>query len=337
MFTFGLAGGGHGFDPLILLLMALAVEAAVGDPGFIFRVVRHPVAVIGAAVDWFDRKLNREQRSDMDRAIRGAVVVAIIVVATGAIGWGIAWLTRNHDFGVIIEFILLITLLAQRGLYDHVKAVATALNDEGVEAGRAAVAHVVGRDPSRLDDHGVARAALESLAENFADGVVAPVFWYILFGFPGLLIYKAVNTMDSMIGYRTPRHRAFGFTAARLDDILNLIPARLAALYLALAACFASMARPFESLRAMLRDAGKHRSPNAGWPESAMAGALGLALAGPRQYAHGVVKDAWMGTGTAQAVPRDIRRGLDLYLIACLINAAIVGALVIIRLTMETA
>ncbi len=335
MFTFGLAGGGHGFDPLILLLMALAVEAAVGDPGFIFRVVRHPVAVIGSCVGWFDRKLNREQRSDMDRAMRGAVVVAIVVVVTGAIGWGIAWLTRNHDFGVIIEFFLLITLLAQRGLYDHVKAVATALNDEGVEAGRAAVAHIVGRDPSRLDDHGVARAALESLAENFADGVVAPVFWYILFGFPGLLVYKAVNTMDGMIGYPTPRHRAFGFTAARLDDILNWIPARLAALYLALAACFAPMARPFESLGAMLRDAGEHRSPNAGWPESAMAGALGLALAGPRQYAHGVVKDAWMGTGTAQAVPRDIRRGLDLYLIACLINAAIVGALVIVRLTVE--
>jgi adenosylcobinamide-phosphate synthase len=332
MFTFGLAGGGHDFDPLILLLIGLAVEAAVGDPDFVFRLVRHPVVVIGGVVDWFDRKLNREQRSDLDRAVRGAVVVAIIVAATGAIGWGIAWLTRFHDFGVIVEFVLLITLLAQRGLYDHVKAVGTALDKEGVEAGRAAVAHIVGRDPARLDDHGVARAALESLAENFADGVVAPVFWYVLFGFPGLLVYKAVNTMDSMIGYRTPRHRAFGFAAARLDDILNLIPARLAALYLALAACFPGTARPVESLLTMLRDAGKHRSPNAGWPECAMAGALGLALAGPRQYSHATVKDAWMGSGTAQATPGDVRRGLDLYLIACLINAAVVVALVIVRL-----
>ena len=337
MFTFGLAGGGHGFDPLILLLIALAVEAAVGDPGFVFRFVRHPVAVIGAVIDWFDRKLNREQRSETDRALRGAMVVVLVVIGTGTVGWGIAWLTRHHDFGVIIEFILLITLLAQRGLYDHVKTVGTALGDEGVEAGRAAVAHVVGRDPSRLDDHGVARAALESLAENFADGVVAPVFWYVLFGFPGLLVYKAVNTMDSMIGYKTPRHHAFGFTAARLDDILNWIPARLAALYLALAAGVASTARPIESLRTMLRDAPQHRSPNAGWPEGAMAGALGLALAGPRQYTHGTVKDAWMGTGTAQVTPRDIRRGLDLYLIACLINAAVVGALVIVRLTAEPA
>jgi adenosylcobinamide-phosphate synthase len=333
MFTLGL--GGHAFDPLILLLMALAVEAAVGDPGFVFRLVRHPVAVIGSAVDWFDRKLNREQRGEMDRAVRGALVVAVVVAASVAIGMGVAWLTHHHDFGVIIEFILLITLLAQRGLYDHVRAVGKALRDEGVESGRAAVAHIVGRDPGFLDAHGVARAALESLAENFADGVVAPVFWYVLFGFPGLLAYKAVNTMDSMIGHKTPRHRAFGFAAARLDDVLNWLPARLAALYLALAACAAPAARPLESVRTMLRDAGKHRSPNAGWPEGALAGALGLALAGPRQYSHATVKDPWVGTGTARATPGDIRRGLDLYLIACLVNAAVVGALVIVRLSVD--
>lgn len=328
----GQGGAAHGFDPLILLLLALAVEAYVGDPRFIFRLVPHPVKVIGGAVDWLERRLNRERRSDLDRTVRGVLCAALVVAACLGLGWGVSWLTQNHDFGVVIEFVLLITLLAQRGLYDHVRAVGVALRDEGVEPARHAVAHIVGRDPGRLDGHGVARAALESCAENFCDGVVAPVFWYVIAGFPGLLAYKAINTMDSMIGHKTERFRAFGFAAARLDDILNLIPARLAALFLVLGAAFVPTATPVGGLKAAWRDAAKHRSVNAGWPEAALAGALGLALAGPRQYAHGVVHDAWMGDGRAQVDHRDIRRALYLYFVACLINAAWVAALVLVRL-----
>ena len=243
MLTFGMTDGGGGFDPLVLLLLALVVEAYVGEAKTFFKAVPHPVRVIGTLIGFFDRKLNRESRSPADRAVRGALVVVFVAGLAFAVGWAVAWLSLNHPWGWIIEFLGLIALLAGRGLYDHVKAVAKALR-EGVEPGRQAVRHIIGRDPERLDGAGVARGALESLAENFCDGVVAPVFWYVLFGFPGLLTYKAVNTMDSMIGYTSPKYRAFGMTAARLDDALNLIPARLAGLFLALAAVVVPTARP---------------------------------------------------------------------------------------------
>ncbi|MBT5308292.1 MAG: cobalamin biosynthesis protein CobD, partial [Rhodospirillaceae bacterium] len=234
MFTFGISGGTDGFDPLVLLLIALLIEAYIGEARALFKVVPHPIVVIGNAIGWFDRKLNREQRSNVDRAIRGALVVAILVCLAGAIGWGVSWLTQNHDFGWVVELFGLIALLAGRNLYDSVAKVAHALNQD-LPQGREAVSHIVGRDPNMLDEAGVARAAIETAAENFCDGVVAPVFWFVLFGFPGILIYKTVNTMDSMIGYTTPKYRAFGMTAARLDDVLNLIPARLAGLFISIA------------------------------------------------------------------------------------------------------
>ena len=183
-----------------------------------------------------------------------------------------------------------------------------------------------------MDAPAVGRAAIESLAENFSDAVVAPVFWYVLLGAPGILVYKTVNTMDSMIGHKTPRHRAFGFTAARLDDALNAIPARLSAVFIALAALFVPSTNPKAALRTAWRDAGKHRSFNAGWPEAAMAGALGLALAGPRTYLGGVVDDHWMGDGRARVNDRDIRRALYVYGVACLIVAGTVGAIAAVRL-----
>lgn len=329
MFTFGLGGGG--LDPLILLLIALAVEAAVGEARFLFRVVPHPVRLIGGLVGFLDRKLNREQRSEMDRAVRGLLVVLFVAGLSLGVGVGVAWLTQTYNFAWILELFLVTALIAQRGLYDRVRAVGVALRDQGLGEARRAVSHIVGRDPDRLDEHGVARGAIESAAENFCDAVVAPVFWYVLFGFPGLLLYKAVNTMDSMIGYRTPRHRAFGMTAARLDDALNLIPARLAGLFLALAALFVPTARPGAAFKVMVRDAGKHRSMNGGWPEGAVAGALDLALAGPRHYVGESVADSWIGDGSARATHRDIRRTLYLYVCACLINGAWVAAIAVIR------
>ncbi|NQV46668.1 MAG: cobalamin biosynthesis protein CobD [Rhodospirillaceae bacterium] len=332
MFTFGIGGSEHGFDPLVLLLIALVIESYVGAAEAVFRRIKHPVQLIGALIDWFDRKLNRESRSEADRAIRGALVVALMVSFTGGTGWAVAWLTQHHDFGWIVELLGLIMLLAGRGLYDRVRTVAVALDGSGLEAGREAVSHIVGRDPRLLDAHGVSRAAIESCAENFCDGVVAPVFWYVLFGFPGILIYKTVNTMDSMIGHMTPKYRAFGMTAARLDDVLNLIPARLSGLFIAAAAAFVPTANPLRALKIMWRDAPKHNSMNAGWPEAAAAGALDLAIAGPRKYSDRTVNAPWIGGGSARATAKDIRRMLYLYLVASLINGMWVAAVSMVRL-----
>ena len=202
---------------------------------------------------------------------------------------------------------------------------AKALADGGLEPGRAAVARIVGRDPQSLDAHGVARAAIESLAENFADGVVAPIFWYVLLGLPGLLVYKTVNTLDSMIGYRNDRYRAFGWASARLDDVLNLIPARLAGLILVLAAPFVPKGRPVAAMVTMVTESGHHRSPNSGWPEAAAAGALGLALGGPRKYPGLVVDEKWIGSGRARAEIADIHRALHLFTVACVMDAGLVA------------
>lgn len=333
MFSLGLGQGRWTIDPLFLLLAALVIEAYVGEMAFLYRFVRHPVVVIGGWISRLEEKLNRPQRGETDRRLRGLFTVAVILAACAAIGWLVAWFGRHYPFGWAVEMFLTVSLLAQRSLYDHVRAVASALDAGGLDAGRAAVSHIVGRDPERLDHAGVSRAAIESCAENFSDGIVAPVFWYVLFGFPGLLVYKAANTMDSMIGHRSERYRAFGMAAARLDDLLNLIPARLAGLYLVLAAFFAPTANPWRAVVAMLRDAGKHRSPNAGWPESAMAGALGLALAGPRHYREQTVDDPWLhAAGRREATARDIRRALYLYAVACLINGLLVGAAAILRM-----
>jgi len=331
MLTFGFIHGESGLDPLILLLVALMFDAYFGDAPLLYRYVKHPVAIIGDLIGVLDRKLNRETRSDTNRAIRGALVVLIVSGFAATIGAGVAWFGHTHPWGWPFELLLVTSLLAGRSLYDHVSAVACALNNS-LEQARDAVRHIVGRDPTQLDEHGVARAAIESSAENFCDGVVAPVFWYLLFGLPGLAVYKAVNTMDSMIGYRNARYRAFGMTAARLDDALNIIPARLAGLFLVFAAVLVPKARPRAALETMLQDASKHRSMNAGWTEAAMAGALNLALAGPRRYAKRTVDDPWIGGGTARATAGDVNRALYLYAVANLINIVWVSAFTVVRI-----
>lgn len=222
----------------------------------------------------------------------------------------------------LVTAVLASSLLAQRSLHAYVAAVATALETGGLPAGRAAVSHIVGRDPGTLDEAGVVRAALESLAENFSDGVVAPAFWCAVAGLPGIAAYKAVNTADSMIGHRTPRHAKFGWAAARLDDVVNLPASRLSAVWLALAS-----GRPVPVMRVVLRDAMNHRSPNAGWPEAAMAAALGLRLAGPRVYGGVMVDDAWMGDGTSEASVADLRAGLKVFRRACVVQGVVVVAL----------
>jgi adenosylcobinamide-phosphate synthase len=212
-----------------------------------------------------------------------------------------------------------------------VQAVARGLG-EGLDQARAAVAQVVGRDPESLDAPGVARAAVESLAENFSDGVVAPVFWFLVAGLPGLAAYKAVNTLDSMIGHRDARHRAFGKAAARLDDVVNWLPARLAGLIYVAAAALLPGARAGRAWTAMWRDAPKHRSPNAGWQEAALAGALGFALAGPRRYGDEIVEDPWMGDGRRELTAADLGRALRLYLAAGLLLAGLVAGVALFEL-----
>lgn len=254
---------------------------------------------------------------------RGAGIAALVILlgVTLTVALALAALCRlAGPFALLPLALLASTLLAQRSLHEHVARVAEGLEQDGIAGGRKAVSMIVGRDPESLDEAGVARAAIESLSENFSDGIVAPAFWLGLGGLPGGALYKAINTADSMIGHKSSRHLAFGWAAARLDDLVNLPASRLTALLLTVAAATLDrQADAGSAWRGVRRDAGRHRSPNAGWPEAAMAGALGLRLAGPRVYGAVRVEDGWMGDGRAEATAADIRRALALYRRACLL------------------
>jgi len=320
-----ISGGGF-----FIVIAALAFDALIGDPDWLWRRLGHPVALIGALIDTLDRRFNKDDQSPAQRRSAGIASTAILVVVATAVGALIQVAALWFPAGNIIIALLASIFIAQPSLYQHVDWVRSAFADGGLPEARDAVALIVGRDPENLDEAGVCRAAIESCAENFSDGVVAPVFWLALLGLPGLIAYKAINTADSMIGHRSERYASFGWAAARLDDLVNLLPARLSALLLAVAAPIAggSIGKSFDVVR---RDASKHRSPNAGWPESAMAGALGLALAGPRRYAEGMVDDPFLNAeATRPAVPDDIGRALDLYTAACVIEAAIYAALALV-------
>jgi adenosylcobinamide-phosphate synthase len=320
-------------NPTILLL-ALVIDAVIGDPESLYRAIPHPATVIGRIVDWLDRALNDDTDRPGLRRFWGIVAVVFLVGGALTIGWIVDTVLSLVPYGGwVIEAALISTLIAQNSLYLHVSAVAKGLEAAGVEGGREAVQHVVGRDPDTLDEHGVARAALESLAENLSDAVTAPIFWaLLLLGLPGILAYKVINTADSMIGHRSERHEHFGWAAARLDDLLNYLPARIAGVILCGAAALGG-GNARAAWDAMWRDAPKHHSPSAGWPEAAMAGALGLALAGPRVYDGELVEDAWMGAGgRTDATAADIRRGLRVFVATCAIQAVIVGLIAIVMM-----
>jgi adenosylcobinamide-phosphate synthase len=304
-----------------IALLALLLDALFGYPDWIFRKIGHPVTWAGALIGLADRRLNKEH-GPVNRKLLGILTIICVATAASATGLFLQMAASSLPFGWALTSIAASTLFAGRSLYSHVRDVEGALRTGGLEAGRQAVSRIAGRDPDSLDCHGVARAAIESLAENASDGVVAPVFWFAAFGLPGLAAYKAINTADSMIGHRTPRHEAFGWASARLDDLVNLPASRLTAALFVLAAMFWE-ASPRGALRAVFRDARRHRSPNAGWPEAAMAGALGLKLAGPRSYGGVVVPDAYMGAGRLDASPMDIGRALGLAKIAWLILLAV--------------
>ncbi|MDH2312281.1 adenosylcobinamide-phosphate synthase CbiB [Methylobacterium brachiatum] len=316
----------HPPDTLAILALALGIEAASGYPDALYKAIGHPVTWIGRLISGLERGLNRG--SEGRRRVAGCLALVLLLAATGLPAWALTGLAlwAGPLPGFLLLGLLCASLPAQRSLNDHVAAVETALREGGLEAGRRAVAMIVGRDPDRLDAPAVCRAAIESLAENFSDGIVAPSFWIGCLGLPGGVLYKAINTADSMIGHRTPRYAAFGWAAARLDDLVNLPASRLAGLLIVGAAALRG-ADARGALRAMARDAGRHRSPNAGWPEAAMAGALGLRLAGPRVYDGTLVPDAHMGDGRAEATADDIARALSLYRTACLIQGGLVLAL----------
>jgi len=316
-----------------LAFLALLIEAVAGYPQALVTRIGHPVTWIGALIARAETAWNEGHLSFARARLRGVLALATVLLVTVSAAFLI-----DHALDLVlpafaalaVEAVLASTLLAGRSLDDHVTDVAEGLETRGLKGGRQAVARIVGRDPETLDEAGVSRAAIESLAENFSDGVVAPLFWMIVGGLPGCALYKAINTADSMIGHKSERYLAFGWAAARLDDLVNLPASRLSALWLVAAARFMPGADWRKAALSALTDAPRHRSPNAGWPEAAMAGALGLALAGPRSYGGKRVDDAWMGDGRREATAADIHRALRLYRIAYLLQAAAVGVLAVV-------
>jgi adenosylcobinamide-phosphate synthase len=292
--------------------VATLIERYFGYPDALFRIIGHPVQWIGAFIAWLDQSLNTKPDDEIEGLLRGGITVILLLGATALPAYIVQDLLNGIPGGWLINALIATAFIAQKSMRDHVQDVAHALSSS-VTAARISVAKIVGRDTTGLDESGIAKAALESLAENTADGIVAPVFWYALLGLPGLVAYKAINTADSMIGHKSDRHLFFGFCAAKLDDLVNLPASRLTALFFAAAAAFTSTDSANQSLHAAWNDASKHKSPNAGWPEAAMAGALGLKFGGPRAYEDGMVDLPWMGHGREAMTRADIAAGLALY------------------------
>ena len=285
-----------------LLVLAMIADALIGDPKWIWSRLSHPVVMIGAVIATGDKWLNRARA----RKMKGLLFLIALIAFAATLGRSLSELSE------LSEFLCLAILLAQKSLTDHVSRVAESLLIS-VEEGRDAVARIVGRDTDNMNESEVARSAIESAAENFSDGVIAPIFWFLVAGLPGILIYKCVNTADSMIGYRTEEYRDFGWASARFDDLLNWLPARLTALLLAVTSCVLHLGK---SIR---KDAKLHRSPNAGWPETAMGYGLGLALAGPRSYEGQMQDFAWVNQGGSEPKILDIKRAVRMLWSAWLI------------------
>lgn len=308
------------------MLVALAVDAALGWPDRLYRRIGHPVTWAGRLITLLDRRLNRDGDSPLQRRALGVLAALVVIGLAGGVGAAVQAALPGGWAGTVLVGVLAWPLLAARSLHAHVRAVSAPLAAGDIAGARVAVSMIVGRDPALLDPPAIARAATESLAENTSDGIVAPLFWGLLLGLPGIAAYKAINTLDSMIGHRSERHEAFGWASARIDDLANLLPARLTGFLFALAS-----ARSRTALACMFRDARRHRSPNAGWPEAAMAGALGIRLSGPRIYAGKVTPEPWLNAGAADPAPADLRCALALYRRALLALAA--GVLLLAVLT----
>jgi adenosylcobinamide-phosphate synthase len=299
---------------VLILIIAFGIEAMLAYPAAVFRAIGHPVSWIGALIAALDSAFNRPDTSFAARRAAGVATVLLLLAGSLAVGALLEMVAHNLPYlGFAVAVLVVAMLIAVGNLDQHVRAVPAALRADGLAGGRRSIAKIVGRDPDALDEAAVCRAAIESLAENASDGVTAPALWFLLGGLPGIIAYKAINTADSMIGHMSERHRAFGWAAARLDDVVNLPASRLTGLLFVAAAAMVPGASAPSAWRAYRRDAWRHRSPNAGWPEAAMAGALGLRLAGPRVYGGVLVDDHWMGDGRAEATAQDIDRALMIY------------------------
>ncbi|PTX01648.1 adenosylcobinamide-phosphate synthase CbiB [Pararhodobacter aggregans] len=286
------------------MLIAMAIDAVIGWPDALYRRIGHPVTWIGALISGLEARLNQGGA----RRAKGVLTALVVIGLTGGLAALVLALLPGGWVGTLIAGVLAWPLVAIRSMHQHVAAVVRPLAAGDLEGARYAVSMIVGRDPSTLDEAGVARAAVESLAENTSDGIVAPLFWGAVAGLPGIAAYKAINTLDSMIGHRNERYELFGWASARIDDLVNLAPARLTGALFALCS-----PRPGAAFRTMAKDARHHRSPNAGWPEAAMAGALGIRLSGPRVYGDRVAQEPWVNAGAPDPEPQDLARGLGLY------------------------
>lgn len=295
---------------LLLLLAALVLDGLLPERRPPFDRIPHPVRLAGALIAHLEGRWNDARRSEGVRRLLGILCVAVVVGAAGVAGFLVHSLAAAVPLGWLLELVAVVSLLAWSSLAAHLRRVAVPLAVGDLAGARAAVAAIVGRDTAALEEAGIARAAIESLAENLSDAVVGPALWYAVLGLPGMAAYKAMSTLDSMIGHRTDRYRAFGWASARADDVANVVPARLTAVLIAVAA--APEARTRAALAAAWRDAPLHLSPNAGWPEAAMAGALDLSLGGPRRYGEAAVDGAWFGRGRREAQADDIARALGL-------------------------
>lgn len=292
--------------------LALILERWLGYSPRLVAAIGHPVMWFGWVIDYLETRLNTTRRSDWQRRQAGVVALALLLVLVLVVSVAVQQAVRAIPGGFILEVLLATPFLAQKELGRAVRAVAIALRTS-LEAGREAVSHIVGRDPQALDEAGVSRAAIETLAESSCDGVIAPWFWLVVFGLPGIALYKAINTADSMIGHRNARYRDYGWASAKLDDLANWIPARLSAVVITMACFITPHASPSAAWAIARRDARKHASPNSGWSEAAFAGALGFRLGGPRSYDGEVVDLPSFGDSKSMLVGSDILRALVLY------------------------
>jgi adenosylcobinamide-phosphate synthase len=301
------------------MAIALLIDAAFGWPDALYRRIGHPVTWLGALITALEARLNQPT---MARRRTGVLTCAATVAAAAVPALGIAALVPAGPMGAVLLGLCAWPLVAARAMYTHVAAVAAPLQAGDVAGARHAVSMIVGRDPAALDPPAIARAALESLGENTSDGIIAPLFWGAILGLPGIAAYKAINTLDSMIGHKTPRYMDFGWFSARLDDWVNLIPARLTGALFVLVG-----PNPKRAWAVMQRDARAHRSPNAGWPESALAGALDIRLSGPRIYENAITHEPWLNAAAPDPRPEAIDAGLRLYLRAVGVAGAMLALL----------
>ena len=312
---------------LLILLLAIILDMVVGDPDWLWRKFPHPVVGFGKVISILDQRLNRIRDNRQMRKKFGVLALAIMLLL--ALVAGLLLVGLFGQLGIIgfaIEIVIVAVLIAQKSMSDHIKAIIEPLSKGDIESARTAVGMIVGRQTAEMETSDVARSSIESLAENFSDGVVAPIFWYAILGLPGIFMYKMLNTADSMIGHKTVEHEDFGWASAKLDDVANWLPARISALLIAFAALISLGVQSFKNaIWTILNNASLHRSPNAGWPETAMAGALGIVLSGPRTYNGKITHEPYLNpTGRLKLTHLDLEAASKLFWLACIIEAVIV-------------